>query len=122
MQYGNVKKYLKWKNEKDSISRHAFYMKAWKKFIDLQKSHHVAQPAGAGPIRLHCSGEVVGVKTVSSEEQTGLKNVDHPVFKEVWKWKKDNPGKKVPLDRVTTRMVLNDEGKQVEAEGIWEKT
>ena len=109
-----MKKCFKWKNEKDSVSRHAFFMKAWRRYIDICKN----KPAES---RSHCGGELALLKTVQSNETSGLKNKDELVFKELWKWKEDNPKKKVPTDRVATKMVLMDDGSQQLKEGIWEK-
>ena len=34
-EHQSVSKYLKWKNEKDSVTRHSFFMKAQKKYLEL---------------------------------------------------------------------------------------
>ena len=115
-QHGNVKKYLKWKNEKDSVSRHSFFMKAWKKYIGQQSHLGDGQRSGGA-----YGAEVMAIAVVRSDESSGLTNQDKLHFVEVWKWKENNPGKKVPLDKVITKMCLCDDGSQQLKEGLWQK-
>ena len=65
---------------------------------------------------------MVALKVVSSNQTDGVKKTVPIRFVEVWKWKEQNKKKKVPLDRVVKRKVLDEAGNKKEAEGIWERT
>ena len=46
-EHGSVKRYLKWKNEKDSVTRHSFFMRGLKRYLELCRSK------GESVCRLH---------------------------------------------------------------------
>ena len=61
------------------------------------------------------------MKTVESEEATGLKQKEQLVFIETWKWKEQNPKKKVPTEKLVMHPLLQDDGSMLPKEGLWQK-
>ena len=114
-EHGSIKKYMKWKNSQDPASRHAYFMKCFRRFIELGN----ACP-GEGKERFASQADMGALKVVSSNQTDGLKHKVPMQFVEVWKWKETNPHKKVPLDRVVKREIKDDDGSKKTVEGIWQ--
>lgn len=65
--------------------------------------------------------EMEALREIHSEEATGMKQKEGLVFIETYAWKEENPGKKVPTDKLTWHPVLQDDGSVVSKEGLWQK-